>query len=120
MSKRAQLHDELLCLTFLMAASNVSRSVTDFTTEPVSRKTVRFEKYISRCLLWSRVTIIWYAMRRHIVSEEFIECVRILYADPRIRVKAAAGTFAEFPIAVGMNQGSAFCPLLFVIVRDAV
>ncbi|EYC04267.1 hypothetical protein Y032_0089g2316 [Ancylostoma ceylanicum] len=63
---------------------------------------------------------IWYALRWHGVPEELIEWVRILYADPRSRVQAAAGTSAEFPISVGVHQGSALSPLLFILVMDAI
>ncbi|EYC44065.1 hypothetical protein Y032_0473g2104 [Ancylostoma ceylanicum] len=64
--------------------------------------------------------VIWYALRWHGVPEELIEWVRILYADPRSRVQAAAGTSAEFPISVGVHQGSALSPLLFILVMDAI
>ncbi|EYC46253.1 hypothetical protein Y032_0403g824 [Ancylostoma ceylanicum] len=63
---------------------------------------------------------IWYALRWHGVPEELIEWVRILYAEPRSRVQAAAGTSAEFPISVGVYQGSALSPLLFILVMDAI
>ncbi|KAL6728321.1 hypothetical protein Aduo_010102 [Ancylostoma duodenale] len=64
--------------------------------------------------------VIWYALRWHGVPEELIEWVKILYTDPMSRVQAAAGTSAEFPISVGVHQGSALSPLLFIVVMDAV
>ncbi|EYB85538.1 hypothetical protein Y032_0296g1688 [Ancylostoma ceylanicum] len=63
---------------------------------------------------------IWYALRWQGVPEELIEWVRILYADPSSRVQAAAGTSAEFRISVGVHQGSALSPLLFILVMDAI
>ncbi|VDP13033.1 unnamed protein product [Heligmosomoides polygyrus] len=56
--------------------------------------------------------VIWYALRRHGAHEELIEWVRILYSS--------AGTSMEFPIFVGVHKGSAFSPLLFVVVMDAI
>ncbi|VDP47541.1 unnamed protein product [Heligmosomoides polygyrus] len=52
--------------------------------------------------------VIWYALRHHGVPEELIERVRFLYYCPESRVQAAAGTSMEFPISVGVHQGSAF------------
>ncbi|VDO94808.1 unnamed protein product, partial [Heligmosomoides polygyrus] len=64
--------------------------------------------------------VIWYALRQHNVPEELIEWVRMLYSCPKSRVQAAAGTSMEFPISVGVHQGSALSPLLFVVVMDAI
>ncbi|VDP11945.1 unnamed protein product [Heligmosomoides polygyrus] len=58
--------------------------------------------------------VIWYALREHGVSEELVEWVRILYSCSKSRVQAAAGTSMEFSIFVGVHQGSALSPLLFV------
>ncbi|XGW10232.1 hypothetical protein V3C99_012037 [Haemonchus contortus] len=64
--------------------------------------------------------VIWYALRQHGVPEELIEWVRILYTSPKSRVQTAAGTSTDFPISVGVHQGSALSPLLFVVVMDAI
>ncbi|VDP57400.1 unnamed protein product [Heligmosomoides polygyrus] len=64
--------------------------------------------------------VIWYSLRQHNVPEELIEWVRMLYSCPKSRVQAAAGTSMEFPISVGVHQGSALSPLLFVVVMDAI
>uniref|UniRef100_A0A7I4Y4S3 Reverse transcriptase domain-containing protein n=1 Tax=Haemonchus contortus TaxID=6289 RepID=A0A7I4Y4S3_HAECO len=64
--------------------------------------------------------VIWYALRQHGVPEELIEWVRILYTSPKSRVQTAAGISTDFPISVGVHQGSALSPLLFVVVMDAI
>ncbi|VDO83209.1 unnamed protein product [Heligmosomoides polygyrus] len=61
-----------------------------------------------------------YALRQHGIPEELIEWVRILFSCPISRVRAPAGTSMEFPISVGVHQGSALSPLLFVVVMDAI
>ncbi|VDO18461.1 unnamed protein product, partial [Heligmosomoides polygyrus] len=54
--------------------------------------------------------VIWYSLRQRNVPEELIEWVRMLYSCPKSRVQAAAGTSMEFPISVGVHQGSALSP----------
>ncbi|EYC13502.1 hypothetical protein Y032_0043g752 [Ancylostoma ceylanicum] len=94
---------------------------------PADRKTPRETEPLHMAFLdlekaFDRVPheAIWYALRWHGVPQELIEWVRILYADPRSRVQAAAGTSAEFPISMGVHQGSALSPLLFILVMDAI
>uniref|UniRef100_A0A7I4Z469 Reverse transcriptase domain-containing protein n=1 Tax=Haemonchus contortus TaxID=6289 RepID=A0A7I4Z469_HAECO len=64
--------------------------------------------------------VIRYALRQHGVPEELIEWVRILYTSPKSRAQTAASTSTELPISVGVHQGSALSPLLFVVVMDAI
>jgi hypothetical protein len=64
--------------------------------------------------------VIWFALRRSGVPEELVEWVRLLYQDPKSRVQAAAGTSKDFQITVGVHQGSALSPLLFILVMDAI
>lgn len=45
--------------------------------------------------------------------------VRIPYAKPKSRVRAAAGTLAEFLVSMGVRQGSALSLLLFIVSMDA-
>ncbi|EYC35420.1 hypothetical protein Y032_1058g3513 [Ancylostoma ceylanicum] len=46
--------------------------------------------------------------------------VRIFYTDPKSQVQAPAGTSAEFPVTVGVHQGSALSPFLLILVMDAI
>ena len=50
--------------------------------------------------------------------EHLIALVMALYSNARSRVRTLAGTSDEFGIGVGVHQGSALSPLLFVVVME--
>uniref|UniRef100_A0A914WA90 Reverse transcriptase domain-containing protein n=1 Tax=Plectus sambesii TaxID=2011161 RepID=A0A914WA90_9BILA len=64
--------------------------------------------------------LIWYALRDHGVPELLIDWVRMLYTNANSHVRCPVGTFDSFPVNVGMHQGSALSPLLFVLVMDTI
>ena len=64
--------------------------------------------------------LIWYALRCHQVPEELLRWVQLLYRDPKSRVRSAAGTSKPLRVSVGVHQGSALSPLLFILVMDAI
>ena len=64
-----------------------------------------------------REAIRW-ALRRQKVPERLIALVMALYSNARSRVRTLAGTSDEFGIGVGVHQGSALSPLLFVVVMQ--
>ena len=64
-----------------------------------------------------REAIRW-ALRRQKVPERLIILVMALYVNTRSRVKTGVGTSDEFEIKVGVHQGSALSPLLFVLVME--
>lgn len=64
-----------------------------------------------------RAAICW-ALRRQRVPESLIRLVMSLYTDSRSRVKVAGVTSKSFEINVGVHQGSALSPLLFIVVLE--
>jgi hypothetical protein len=62
--------------------------------------------------------LIWHALRSHGVPEEYVRWVKLLYRDVSSVVRCAAGTSRPFPIRVGVHQGSALSPLLFILCMD--
>jgi len=64
--------------------------------------------------------VIWWALRKHQVPEEYINWIKMIYRNATSSVRSSVGTTREFPITVGVHQGSALSPLLFVTVMDAV
>lgn len=64
-----------------------------------------------------RGAIRW-ALRRQGVPEQLVVLVMALYEGARSRVKSMAGLSEEFDIGVGVHQGSALSPLLFITVME--
>ena len=62
--------------------------------------------------------VIRWALRRQRVPEKLINQVMLLYQRARSRVRTVAGTSESFEINVGVHQGSALSPLLFIIVME--
>jgi len=60
--------------------------------------------------------LVWWALRRKQVPETLIELIKTLYQNPVSIVKTAAGNTDAFQVEVGVHQGSALSPLLFIIV----
>ena len=59
------------------------------------------------------------ALRDHYVPEQLIDVVRLMYNNTTSIVRCAAGISMPFPIRVGVHQGSALSPLLFILVVDS-
>ena len=64
--------------------------------------------------------LIWYSLRRKCVPEAFINIIRDMYAGCKTSVMTSAGRTKETEIEVGLHQGSALSPLLFVIIIDVI
>ena len=64
--------------------------------------------------------LIWYSLRRKGVSEAYINIIRDMYAGCKTSVMTSAGKTKGVEIEVGLNQGSALSPLLFVIIIDVI
>ena len=52
------------------------------------------------------------------MPERLVAAVMSLYAESRSRVKTIVGTSEAFDIRVGVHQGSALSPLLFITVME--
>ncbi|EYC40844.1 hypothetical protein Y032_0594g424 [Ancylostoma ceylanicum] len=64
--------------------------------------------------------VIWYSLRIHGVPEELVVWIKLLYDGTRSQVRTPNGTSEEFRVNVGVHQGSALSPLLFILVMDAI
>ena len=64
--------------------------------------------------------LIWYSLRRKGVPEAYINITRDMYAGYKTSVVTSAGKTKDIEIDVGLHQGSALTPLLFVIIIDEI
>ena len=64
--------------------------------------------------------LIWYSLREHGTPEHLIKLVQTLYQNTTSQARCAAGISKSFNIKVGVHQGSALSPLLFITVIDTI
>jgi len=64
--------------------------------------------------------VISWAMRKLGVEEWLVSAVMSMYTGAKTVVRTVYGNCKGFEVKVGMHQGSALSPLLFVIVTEAI
>ena len=64
--------------------------------------------------------IIWRVLEKKGVMKGYIDVVRDMYEGAITTIRCPVGDTREFPITVGLHQGSALSPYLFTLVMDEV
>ena len=64
--------------------------------------------------------LIWWCLRKKGVPEEYVQIVQDMYRSCNTQVVTQKGETEYFPIEVGLHQGSALSPLLFIIIMDVL
>ena len=64
--------------------------------------------------------LIWFCLRRRGVPEAYINTIKEMYKDCMTTVRTTSGCTEEIAIKVGLHQGSALSPLLFIIIMDVI
>ena len=64
--------------------------------------------------------IIWWALRKENVGEEYIKVIQDMYDGCTTSVRTLIGSTESFEVKVGLHQGSALSPLLFITVMDVI
>ena len=64
--------------------------------------------------------IVYWCLRKKGVPERLIQIIRNTYEGSKTMVRTTCGNTEEFEVHVGLHQGSALSPLLFVIVMDVI
>ena len=62
--------------------------------------------------------VIWWVLEKKGVTKRYIELVKDMYDRAITIVKTTIGETSEFPITVGLHQGSALSLYLFALVMD--
>jgi hypothetical protein len=71
---------------------------------------------------YNKVTrnIMWWTLQKHKVSIKYIILIKDIYHNIVISVRTSDGDTNDFPINIGLHQGSALSPYLFTLVMNEV
>ena len=64
--------------------------------------------------------VMWWTLEKHKVPIKYITLIKDMYKDATTFVRACDSNTTDFPINIGLHQGSALSPYLFVLVMDEV
>jgi hypothetical protein len=62
----------------------------------------------------------WWALQKQKVSTKYITLIKDMYNNVVTSVRTSDGDTNDFPINIGLHQGSALSPYLFALVIDEV
>ena len=61
---------------------------------------------------------VWYCLRQAGISEKYVNVIQDMYEGCETAVRCAVGVTDAFKVEVGLHQGSALSPFLFVMIMD--
>uniref|UniRef100_A0A914W1W0 Reverse transcriptase domain-containing protein n=1 Tax=Plectus sambesii TaxID=2011161 RepID=A0A914W1W0_9BILA len=64
--------------------------------------------------------LIWWALRKKRIPEQYVHIIQDMYSKAQAAVQTCYGKAAAFPVTVGVHQGSALSPYLFITVLDVI
>ena len=64
--------------------------------------------------------VLWRCMRKRNIPEGYIRLVQDMYQGATTRVKCKRGISEQFEVGIGLHQGSALSPFLFIMLVDTI
>ena len=64
--------------------------------------------------------VLWWALKEKGVPGKYVQLIRAMYSRCSTQVRSTVGTTGKFHVAVGLHQGSALSPYLFLVIIDAL
>ncbi|WVZ50242.1 hypothetical protein U9M48_001516 [Paspalum notatum var. saurae] len=64
--------------------------------------------------------VLWWALEKHKVPTKYVTLIKDMYNKVVTSVRTTDGDTSDFPINIGLHQGSALSPYLFALVMDEV
>ena len=64
--------------------------------------------------------VMWWALEMNKVPTKYITLIKDMYKNVMTFVRTCGGDTTDFPINIGLHQGSALSPYLFALVMDEV
>jgi hypothetical protein len=62
----------------------------------------------------------WWALEKHNVQTKYVTLFKDMYRDVLTFVRTCDGDTSDFPIKIGLHQGSTLSPYLFALVMNKV
>jgi hypothetical protein len=64
--------------------------------------------------------VMWWALQKHKVSSKYNTLIKDMYDNVVTSVRTSDGGTNDFPMNIGLHQGSALSPYLFALVMDEI
>ena len=64
--------------------------------------------------------VMWWSLDKHKVPSKYVTLINDMYNNVVTNVRTSDGDMDDFPIRIGLHQGSALSPYLFALVMDEV
>ncbi|KAJ7957951.1 Retrovirus-related Pol polyprotein LINE-1 [Quillaja saponaria] len=62
--------------------------------------------------------VLWWVLEKKKVPTKYVEVIKDMYEGVLTRVRTVDGMTGEFPITIGVHQGSSLSPYLFALIMD--